>query len=34
MYKIFYKKYLKNIAYLHNQWKFSVFVKVVLKGDN
>ena len=24
----------KNIAYFHNQWKYSVFVKVVLKGDN
>ena len=34
MYKILYKKYSKNIAYFHNQWKYSVFVKVVLKGDN
>ena len=38
MYKILYKKYLKkkkkNIAYFHNEWKYSVFVKVVLKGDN
>ena len=24
----------KNIAYFHNQWKYPVFVKVVLKGDN
>ena len=24
----------KNIAYFHNQQKYSVFVKVVLKGDN
>ena len=24
----------KNIAYFHNQRKYSVFVKVVLKGDN
>ena len=24
----------KNIVYFHNQWKYSVFVKVVLKGDN
>ena len=24
----------KNIAYFHNQKKYSVFVKVVLKGDN
>ena len=24
----------KNIAYFHYQWKYSVFVKVVLKGDN
>ena len=24
----------RNIAYFHNQWKYSVFVKVVLKGDN
>ena len=24
----------KNIAYFHNQLKYSVFVKVVLKGDN
>ena len=30
MYEILYK----NIAYFHNQWKYSVFVKVVLKGDN
>ena len=22
----------KNIAYFHNQWKYSIFVKVVLKG--
>ena len=35
MYKILYKKYSKkNIAYFHNQWKYSVFVKVVLKGEN
>ena len=24
----------KNIAYFHNQCKYSVFFKVVLKGDN
>ena len=24
----------KHIVYFHNQWKYSVFVKVVLKGDN
>ena len=24
----------KTIAYFHNQWKYSVFVNVVLKGDN
>ena len=24
----------KNIAYFYNQWKYSVFVKVVLKGNN
>ena len=24
----------KNIPYFHNQLKYSVFVKVVLKGDN
>ena len=24
----------RNIAYFHNQGKYSVFVKVVLKGDN
>ena len=27
-------RWAKNIAYFHNQWKYSVFVKVVLKGDN
>ena len=30
----FTKSIKKNIAYFHNQWKYSVFVKVVLKGDN
>ena len=24
----------KTIAYFHNQWKYSFFLKVVLKGDN
>ena len=33
-YKVFTKNIQKNIAYYHNQWKYSVFVKAVLKGDN
>ena len=32
--KFFTKSIKKNIAYFHNQWKYSVFVQVVLKGDN
>ena len=32
--KFFTKSIPKNIAYFHNQCKYSVFVKVVLKGDN
>ena len=33
--KFFTKSIQKNMAnYFHNQWKYSVFVKVELKGDN
>ena len=32
--KFFTKSIQKNIAYFHNQSNYSVFVKVVLKGDN
>ena len=32
--KFFTKSIQKNIAYFHNQLKYSVFVKVVLKGDD
>ena len=32
--KFFTKSIKKNIAYFHNQRKYSVFVKVALKGDN
>ena len=32
--KLFTKSIQKNIAYFHHQGKYSVFVQVVLKGEN